>query len=976
MAINSLSASSHGLSGLVSGINSQDFVEKLLSGTQYKIDKTKQDKSRVEFKQDIYNDIIKKLKGLQDSFLSYASKTNLRNTTFYSKLLTNITPPSGYSAAFSVSAGSSAQIGTTTVDYIKSLATARRQKTTQDATGDVKGTLDRTSAQSLYNIYSGGRSEQKFTVGDDSITLGNLAQDLAGKSQAEVVDYLNGKFDAAGFGLEARLNGTSVEFLAKDSSKQVTIENTGAIGQNAFGGTKSGVGSVSTTIDTAEYMPGFDVTLDGKTQTVRLNLDLLREYANTGSNASADALAADIGKQLTRAFGSGVSVTNSSGQLEFTTGTISQKVTITGGKMVLDALGFESGISNKISTSGAIKDQNFAMNLEGSRHTFDINGVSFSFDSSASLSTIMNSINNSNAGVKVSYVEGEDRFVIENKVLGAGTADVEMSQSEGNLLTVLFGVEGGTSATGGAIQKDMVASSAFDTSELEKGGKVKLNINGTDVEFNIEWKEEVEDADGNMVPNTPLTAAQIIGSLNKSLEGYGRDASGVQNIELRQDASGALRVITNSDDFNVAITADDAKTASLGFAKGSTTLVHNASATLGEAGIDFGTGGNITLNIDGAGAPIVINTDAFSASSTLKDVEDAINNAITAQMGAGAPSVKFDERTARFKIDSDVKMDITVNGGSGAKDTDELLGAKSIQTGQGASAGVLGLEKAGTNAVLSINGVEQERATNDFTINGLTFSLNSTTYKDPNDVSLGFTAPTTIGVKKDTGVVMDALKSFVEQYNETVDFIYGLYREDATYKDYDPLTAEQKLEMTDNEIKLWEEKSKEGLLRGDQNLQRVLQNMRSVLYQKPEGSEYALYDIGITTTFSAGSGAYTGKLAIKDEEELLKLIESDPEALVKLFGGGNGIMDRLYNTIDAATKVSYGGGGYLVKMAGINKADTESTFFKQMKAMDDQLEKLERKYEQEYVRYWKQFNAMEQAIQKMNSQSGWLNSAM
>ncbi len=108
MAINSLSASSYGLSGLVSGMDSQSMVEKLLSGTQAKIDAKSQQKSVLQMKQQLYRDVAAKLKGLQTQFLSFTSGTNLLSSSFYDTMTATLSPPPGTSAAFGVTASSGA----------------------------------------------------------------------------------------------------------------------------------------------------------------------------------------------------------------------------------------------------------------------------------------------------------------------------------------------------------------------------------------------------------------------------------------------------------------------------------------------------------------------------------------------------------------------------------------------------------------------------------------------------------------------------------------------------------------------------------------------------------------------------------------------------------------------------------------------------------------------------------------------------
>ena len=66
--------------------------------------------------------------------------------------------------------------------------------------------------------------------------------------------------------------------------------------------------------------------------------------------------------------------------------------------------------------------------------------------------------------------------------------------------------------------------------------------------------------------------------------------------------------------------------------------------------------------------------------------------------------------------------------------------------------------------------------------------------------------------------------------------------------------------------------------------------------------------------------------------------------------------------------------GSLVELAGIKGKASEknNTLSDRLKAIDDKIATLKRTYEKEKARYWKQFNAMEQLIANMNSQSSWL----
>ena len=61
------------------------------------------------------------------------------------------------------------------------------------------------------------------------------------------------------------------------------------------------------------------------------------------------------------------------------------------------------------------------------------------------------------------------------------------------------------------------------------------------------------------------------------------------------------------------------------------------------------------------------------------------------------------------------------------------------------------------------------------------------------------------------------------------------------YKDYRPLTNEERKAMSDKEVELWEERAKSGLVRNDLTLERILLSARSGMYQ-PCGSVSGSYN--------------------------------------------------------------------------------------------------------------------------------------
>jgi len=77
---------------------------------------------------------------------------------------------------------------------------------------------------------------------------------------------------------------------------------------------------------------------------------------------------------------------------------------------------------------------------------FSINGVSIDYSSSSTLASVLNSINDSAAGVQASFDSGLNRIVLKNKE--AGNRGVVLAQSGGSNLLTAFGLTGGTLSSG------------------------------------------------------------------------------------------------------------------------------------------------------------------------------------------------------------------------------------------------------------------------------------------------------------------------------------------------------------------------------------------------------------------------------------------------------------------------------------------------------------------------------------------------
>ena len=397
----------------------------------------------------------------------------------------------------------------------------------------------------------------------------------------------------------------------------------------------------------------------------------------------------------------------------------------------------------------------------------------------------------------------------------------------------------------------------------------------------------------------------------------------------------------------------------------------------------------------------------------------------------------------------------------------------------------------GQDALVNYDGAELTIKDNSFSADGATYQLKGVSNSD---------VVVTIGVDGDK--VVENVKTFIESYNKLIAKINTELKEErykvpgSTRNYFEPLTDEQRESMSDEEVKIWEEKARSGLLRNNSNLRSILSNMRnnaispvspatvsgpkgsmnqgsnadggtlsfnkalyyrvggtaagaltpladgadvtamidytgdgsltSATYHTNNGVSYidfqttgttlndefklktgganTLYDsagaqytpqasyykdgvwkypkttsaytsassIGITT----GQGDYTyyqedGTLYL-NEETLKEALAADPDVVKRIFGSTGdttaqkGIAQRLYAEADAAM-------GKLSREAGKpGMTDTSSALYLQLKDYYTEMDKIQERMEAEEERYYNMFNAMESALQKMNSQSAWL----
>lgn len=301
---------------------------------------------------------------------------------------------------------------------------------------------------------------------------------------------------------------------------------------------------------------------------------------------------------------------------------------------------------------------------------------------------------------------------------------------------------------------------------------------------------------------------------------------------------------------------------------------------------------------------------------------------------------------------------------------------------------------SGKDAIINLDGANGiTQSSNTFSISGVTYNLTGTTPftsvqdpaypTDPTKTVLSQQA-TAISVTYDIDKAVSSIQSLVDSYNKILENVNGKL-EEARYKDFTPLTDTQKAAMNDTDITAWEAKAKSGMLRNDTTLTSLVNSMRNA-FNNPvtglPGKYNSASSIGIT------SGNYTegGKLYL-DTDKLKAAINSDPNVLSQLFGASGqtttngvtatntqsqGLAGRLYDGLKTSMDK-------LAQIAGVTsnaKYDSTSNYAKKIADYTKQISVSATRFTTMESAYYKKYNAMEVALEKLNTQSSWLSSML
>lgn len=285
----------------------------------------------------------------------------------------------------------------------------------------------------------------------------------------------------------------------------------------------------------------------------------------------------------------------------------------------------------------------------------------------------------------------------------------------------------------------------------------------------------------------------------------------------------------------------------------------------------------------------------------------------------------------------------------------------------------------GTNANFTLDGSTYDDTANmtknTFTIAGVTYSLKNT-------MAAGVNA--SLSVSNDVDKAVTVVQNLVDTYNKFITEVNSELTE-TYYKDLPPLTDAEKEGKSDSELTAYEAKSKSGMLRRDPVLSDMMNQIRSDfsgIVAGASGKYNSAAALGITTgQYFDSDGNATGEQQLSgflylNTDTLRKALQEDPNAVYKVLGTDgdshdkDGVAVKLYDSLKTfSDRIKTEAGIIAAPYDQSDWGKKIADYQEQMDAMEDRLTMIE-------DRYYKQFNAMEQAISQLNKQSAWLSQSL
>lgn len=544
--------------------------------------------------------------------------------------------------------------------------------------------------------------------------------------------------------------------------------------------------------------------------------------------------------------------------------------------------------------------------------------------------------------------------------------DVTINSGAGVIATASMGAKSGTytvdfttghlASTAQMIGTSIIndTSSTFNATNWISGNKIGFSIGGATDQVII-------------LSTSGTTATEVMNEINNQIKSNSNLKGQVQAVV---SSSGTIQFRALSDS-SVKISSTSTTVGDLTGTNGIADKVINPSLSTKMSDLGLNASSTISINYNGTTKAITVNTT--------DKISDVINN-ISSQTG-GAVKASFSQLTGNFVIET------SSTGSSQSIKLNSDFAALGLTSGKitynSAQDAVFKLTPPGTGAT----SVTVTKPTNNFIIDGVNYTLQ----KAEN---------TTFTLNTNTQKVYDKIKGFIDKYNTIVDKIQSKINEKKNY-DYKPLSDSQKNGMKDSEITAWNDKAKQGILKNDDNLKTLLQNLRTTFSTAVTNSGMSIGRYGSNTIGLDFSTDYNkpAHIDITDETKLKNAIAQNGDQILKMFtnvssttlSGGydsskdtykeDGIFTRIKKTLESNVGYTnvYLNNSILTKYANYQDdfsaygGSGTNTLPDQLYQKDNLIKNMMGALSTKQESYYQQFSKLESAMNRLNQQQAYLS---
>jgi flagellar hook-associated protein 2 len=477
--------------------------------------------------------------------------------------------------------------------------------------------------------------------------------------------------------------------------------------------------------------------------------------------------------------------------------------------------------------------------------------------------------------------------------------------------------------------------------------------------FTADGKEYVSDSESGTFTNSAGDTIAITKSYSYTQNGT---VSGIETAAEAYDKyKNAIATQLKSASTDTSYTEEDAKTDAESKLSAYATNLSTVKSFEGKV--------TDTETVQYSRLKIMNDVHAAYTSGTAAGVDDLLENTYAGKIS----SLKTEVDAQQKIMDDNSAVASLASLDENSQDYKDAVSA--LATKAMTAASVLSSNSAGTatkmdgqDSIIKLNDVEYKGSSNSLEVNGITVNALAVT-GDGDDNAITITTAT------DTQGIYDKIKDFLTEYNSIINEMCKLYNADSS-SGYDPLTDDEKEEMSDSEVEKWETKIKDSLLRHDSTLNSVMTSMTNAMAKsiKINGKNYSLSSFGISTLGYLNSAENENYAYHIDGDEddsntsgktdkLMAAISSDPDTVTSFF---QQLTSNLYDAIGSKMKST--------SLSSIYTIYNDKQMDTQYKEYTTLISEWETRISDKEEYYYNKFSTMESSLATLNNTQSSLSS--